>query len=74
MIPSFKGLTGALDKLKHDLELQAAPLQAEIESIGHEAADAIVKANPRSRRCGQGSRTSRPSSPAWRRAATAALL
>lgn len=44
MIPSFKGLTGALDKLKHDLELQAAPLQAEIESIGQEAADAIVKA------------------------------
>lgn len=44
MTPTFKGLGGALAKLKHDLDLQAQPLMADIESLASEAPDLLKQA------------------------------
>jgi hypothetical protein len=37
MTPTFKGLGSALVKLKHDLDLQAGPLMADIESLASDS-------------------------------------
>src|ERR1700676_3071273 len=44
MTPTFKGLGGALAKLKHDLDLQAQPLMADIESLASEAPGLLKQA------------------------------
>jgi hypothetical protein len=44
MTPTFKGLGSALAKLKHGLDLQAAPLMADIESLSVEAPDLLKQA------------------------------
>ena len=44
MTPTFKGLGSALSKLKHGLDLQAAPLMADIESLATEAPDLLKQA------------------------------
>lgn len=44
MTPTFKGLGGALAKLKHDLDLQAQPLMADIESLANEAPGLLKQA------------------------------
>jgi hypothetical protein len=47
MTPKFKGLGPALAKLTHDLDLQAAPLMADIESLSSEAPGLIKQAAQR---------------------------
>src|SRR5258708_20784378 len=44
MTPTFKGLGSALAKLKHDLDLQAQPLMADIESLASEAPELLKQA------------------------------
>lgn len=44
MTPTFKGLGAALSKLKHDLDLQAQPLMADIEILASTAPDLLKQA------------------------------
>lgn len=44
MTPTFKGLGSALAKLKHDLDLQAQPLMADIETLAATAPDLLKQA------------------------------
>lgn len=44
MTPTFKGLGSSLAKLKHNLDLQAGPLMADIESLASEAPDLLKQA------------------------------
>jgi hypothetical protein len=44
MTPTFKGLGSALAKLKHDLDLQAKPLMADIVSLSSEAPELLKQA------------------------------
>jgi len=44
MTPTFKGLGSALAKLKHDLDLQAGPLMADIEDLAGTAPQLLKQA------------------------------
>lgn len=44
MTPTFKGLGSALAKLKHNLDLQAAPLMSDIETLSTEAPELLKQA------------------------------
>ncbi|KGT75796.1 hypothetical protein MA20_31880 [Bradyrhizobium japonicum] len=44
MTPTFKGLGSALAKLKHDLDLQAEPLMADIVEVAGTAPDLLKQA------------------------------
>jgi hypothetical protein len=44
MTPTFKGLGSALSKLKYNLDLQAAPLMSDIETLSTEAPELLKQA------------------------------